>query len=113
MRRSHPPLDALSAPSRSVKRIREVLSLVRHLSIPELHNTHGVGALALVGDHILGNPETAVSCDPPDLTPRWSTRVMAAKRLQVAPTVDDLARLWILTDSIIVIDFMLGSLITR
>src|SRR6476646_8301652 len=63
-RRSRPPLDPLSAPSRSVEGIGEVLSLVRHLSIPELHNTHGVGALALVGNHILGNPEIALSYDP-------------------------------------------------
>jgi hypothetical protein len=67
------------------------LSLVRHLSIPELHDTHGVGALALVVNHILGNPEIALSYDPPDRKPRWSTRVMATKRLQVTPTVDDLA----------------------
>src|SRR5579862_1489097 len=90
-RRSRPSLDPLSAPSRSVERIGEVLSLVRHLSIPELHDTHGVGALALVGNHILGNPEIALSYDPPDLKPRWSTRVMATKCLQVTPTVDDLA----------------------
>jgi hypothetical protein len=64
-----PPLDPLSAPSRSVEGIGEVLSLVRHLSIPELHDTHGVGALALVGNHILGNPEIALSYDPPDLKP--------------------------------------------
>src|SRR4249920_2834028 len=89
--RSRPPLDPLSAPSRSVEGIGEVLSLVRHLSIPELHDTHGVGALALVGNHILGNPEIALSYDPPDLKPRWSTRVMATKCLQVTPTVNDLA----------------------
>jgi hypothetical protein len=37
---------------------------------------------------------------------------MAAKRLQVVPTMDDFAGLWILTDSIIVIDLMLSGLIT-
>ncbi len=40
-----PSLDPLRAPGRSVEGIGEVLSLERHLSIPELHNTHGVGAL--------------------------------------------------------------------
>ena len=38
------------------------------------------------------NDEVGASAyDPPDLKPRWSTRVMATKRLQVTPTVDDLA----------------------
>src|SRR5262245_49098646 len=100
-RRSRPPLDPLRAPSRSVEGIGEVLCLARHLSIPELHDTHGVGALALVGNHILGNPEIGLSYDPPNLKPRWSIRVMATNRLQVTPTVDHLARLWIFTDRII------------
>src|SRR5262249_28105650 len=112
-RRSRAPLDPLSAPSRSVEGIGEVLSLVRHLSIPELHDAHGVGALPFVSNHILGNPEIALPHDSPDPKPGWPTRVMATKRLQVMTTVDDLARLWVLTDSIIVIDLMLGDLIAR
>src|SRR6476660_9059064 len=88
--RSGPPLDPLSAPRRSGEGIGEVLSFVRHLSLPELHDAHGVSALALVANHILGNPEIAFSDDPPDLKPRWFTRVMATKCLQVTPTVDDL-----------------------
>jgi hypothetical protein len=55
-RRSRSLLDPLSAPSRSVERIGKVLSLARHLSLAELHDTHGVGALAHIGNHILGNP---------------------------------------------------------
>ncbi len=86
-----PPLDPLRAPGRSVEGIGEVLSLERHLSIPELHNTHGVGALTPIGNNIFCNPEIALSNDPPDSKSRWSAGVMAAKRLKVNPTMNYLA----------------------
>jgi hypothetical protein len=110
-RRSRAHLDPLGTPGRRVEGISKVLSLVRHLAIRELHDAHGVGTLATVENHILGYPEIALACDPPDLEPRWFTRVMAAKRLQVMPTKDDLAGLWVLADRIVVIDLMLGILI--
>jgi hypothetical protein len=109
--RSPAQLDPLGTPDRRIEGIDEVLSLVRHLPIPELHDAHGVGAFALVQNHILSYPEIALAYDPPNLEPRWFTRVMAAKRLQVMPTMDDLTGLWVLADSIVVIDLMLRILI--
>src|SRR3982751_322578 len=89
------PLDPLSTPGGSVEGIGEILSLVRHLPVAELHDAHGVGALALVGDRVLRDPEIALSNNSPNRKPRRLARMMAAKRLQVLPAVYDFARLWV------------------
>jgi hypothetical protein len=39
--------------------------------------------------------------------------MMTTKRLQVTPTANYLARLWILAHDVIVVDLMFGNLITR
>src|SRR3984893_19590401 len=83
--------DPLCAPSRGVEWVGKVLGFMRHFSFPTLHNAHGVDALALVDNHVLGDPEIAFSHDPADRKPRWPTRMMTTKRLQVTPTANYLA----------------------
>src|SRR5690349_465441 len=83
--------DPLGAPGRSLKWIGEVLCLVRHFSVSELHDTHRKGAFAAVSDLILGDPEIAFSHDPPDGEVRRLPGVMAAQRLQISATVNYLA----------------------
>src|SRR2546428_13888221 len=83
-----PPFDPLCAPCRGVEWVGKVLGFMRHFSIPKLHNAHGVGALAFVDNHVLSDPEIALSHDPADRKPRWPARVMTTKRLQVTPTAN-------------------------
>ena len=61
----------------------------------------------------MSHPEIALSRDPPDREPRRPAGVMAAKRLQVVATADDLARLRVLAHGVIVVDLVLGILIAR
>src|SRR5207247_1254115 len=81
----------LRAPSRGLEWVGKVLAFMRHFSIPKLHNTHGVDALAFVDNHVLSDPEIALSHDPADRKPRWPARMMTTKRLQVTPTANYLA----------------------
>src|ERR1700720_4080163 len=83
--------NPLFAPSRGLEWVGEVLGFMRHFSIPKLHNAHGVDALAFVDNHVLGDPEIALSHDPADRKPRWPARMMTTKRLQITPTANYLA----------------------
>src|SRR5437762_13025230 len=66
--------DPLCAPSRGLEWVGKVLGFMRHFSIPKLHNAHGVDALAFVDNHVLSDPEIALSHDPADRKPRWPAR---------------------------------------
>ncbi len=61
------------------------------LSIPKLHNAHGIDALAFVDNHVLGDPEIAPSRYPANRKTRWPARMMTTKRLQVTPAANYLA----------------------
>src|SRR5438045_9330799 len=80
--------DPLCAPSRGVEWIGKVLGFMRHFFIPKLHNAHGVGALAFVDNHVLSDPEIALSHDPADRTPRWPPMMTTTERQKVTPTAN-------------------------
>src|SRR6266513_267644 len=88
---SHGARDPLGAPGRSLKSSGEVLCLVRHFSVSELHDTHAKGTFAAVVDLVLGNPEVAFSHDPPHGEIRRPPRMVATQRLQILATVNYLA----------------------
>ena len=81
-----PPFRPTVRAKQGVEWVGKVLGFMRHFSIPKLHNAHGVDALAFVDNHVLGDPEIALSHDPADRKPRWPARMMTTKRLQVTPT---------------------------
>ena len=81
----------MAAPGGRVERIREILRLVRYLAVAKLHDAHREGALALVGDDVLGHPQMVLPDDAPHLEPGGLTGMMAAKRLEVMPPVNHLA----------------------
>src|SRR6266480_1386801 len=83
--------DPLGAPGRSLEWIGEILCLVRHFSVSELHDTHGKDTFAAVVNHVLANPEVTFSHDPPDGKLGWLIRVVATQRLQISATVNYLA----------------------
>jgi hypothetical protein len=86
---------------------------VRHFSVPELHDTHGKETFAAVVNHVLANPELTFSYDPPDAKLGGLIRVVATQCLQILATVNHLARLWVLANNVIMIDFVFANLITR
>src|SRR5437773_12157971 len=96
-----------------VEWVGKVLGFMRHFSIPKFHNAHGVDALAFVDNHVLSDPEIALSHDPADRKPRWPARMMTTKRLQVTPTANYLACLWILAHDVNVVHFMYGHFTAR
>src|SRR5207248_6843156 len=83
--------DPLCAPRSGVEWVGKVLGFMRHFSIPKLHNAHGVDVLAFVDNHVLSDPEIALSHDPADRKSRWPARMMTTKRPQVTPTANYLA----------------------
>src|SRR6266481_855383 len=50
------PFDPLSAPYGSHEWIRKVLCFPRDLVVPELHDAHGVGRLAVICQNEFGDP---------------------------------------------------------
>ena len=101
-----------SAPGRGLEGIGKVLRLARHLPVPELHDAHGERALAFIVDSVFGDP-SALTDDSPNHEPRRLARVMAAKRLQVVPAVDDFRRtVGYVAHGVVVIDLVFRDLIT-
>ena len=86
---------------------------MRHFSVSELHDTHGKDTFAAVVNHVLANPEVTFSHDPPDGKLGWLIRVVATQRLQISATVNYLARLWVLANNVIMVDFVFAILIPR
>ena len=84
-------LNPLAPPSRSDEGIREILSLVHHLTIAELHNAHRVCWSPLVGDGVFRNPEIALSEHSPDVETRRFAGMMTPQCLQIASPEDALA----------------------
>jgi hypothetical protein len=55
------PFDPLSAKCGGHEWIREVLRFPRHLVALELHDAHGVGRLAVIGQDEFRNPKIAAA----------------------------------------------------
>ena len=66
------PFDPLSAPCRSHEWIRKVLCFPRNLVAPELHDAHGVGRLAVIGQDEFGDPKITAANDSSDGKPLFA-----------------------------------------
>src|SRR6201984_3623271 len=84
------PCDPLSAPCGSHEWIRKVLCFPRNLVVPELHNTHGVGRLAVICQDEFGDPKITASNDSSDSKTLFA-RLTSALVLYVASTAGSLA----------------------
>src|ERR1700688_3100581 len=84
------PFDPLSAPCGSDEWIRKVLCFPRNLVVPELHDAHGVGRLAVIGQDEFGDPKITAANDSSDSKPLFA-RLTSALVLYVAPTAGSLA----------------------
>lgn len=105
-------LHPLGSPGGGIEWIGEVLGFVRDLVVPKFHDADGVRARCSVIDHVLGDPEAAFSRDATNREPGGSARMVASKSLQVAPASNDFTRLWVFAHHVIVIDGVLGNLVT-
>src|ERR1700731_416353 len=86
------PLDPLRARRPRVERIAEILGLAGHLPIEELHDAHRVRRPPVIGQDIFGDPEVA-RADYPAHREAFPVRLRGARRLNVPPPAEALARL--------------------
>src|ERR1700686_4006914 len=101
------PFDPLSARCGSHEWIRKVLCFPRNLVVPELHDAHGVGRLAVIGQDAFGDPQIPAAKDSSDRKPLF-VRLTSALALYVAATAGSLAGLWVFQHCVLVIDEVLG-----
>src|SRR5580700_11080876 len=66
------PFDPLSARCRSHEWIRKVLCFPCNLVVPELHDAHGAGWLAVICYDQFGDPKIAAANDSPDSKPLFA-----------------------------------------
>src|SRR4051812_1594302 len=92
---------------RRIEAIGEVLRFVGHLSVAELHDAHSVRRYAVIGQHEFRDPEIAAANHAPDRETLF-VGLGESALLNVAPTVDPLARLRIMKHGILAVDLMFG-----
>src|SRR5579859_1700547 len=73
--------DPLLPPCRRIEGIREILCLVHHLAVAELHNAHCVRRPPLVRDGVFRDPEIPVSQNPLDHEAGGLARMMTPQGL--------------------------------
>ena len=100
------PLDQMRARRPRLERIGEILGLARDLAVAKLHDAHRIGRPPVIGQNKFGDPEVARADDPPDRE-ALLVRLHGARRLNVAPPTDALARLRIFEHRVLLIDLML------
>src|SRR6202050_3260404 len=98
-----PRFAPLSAPCGSREWIRKVLCFPRNLVVPELHDAHGVGWLAVICQDEFGDPKITAANDSSDSKPLCA-RLTGALVLYVASTAGSLALLRVFQNSVLVID---------
>src|SRR6185437_2777070 len=84
------PLYPLSTPCGNCEWIREVLCFAGDFAATELHDAHGEGGLAVVGQGEFGDPEIAAADDSPDSKP-FLIRLTGSLILYVVPPAGLLA----------------------
>src|SRR5271169_5602805 len=84
------PFDPLSTRCGSHEWIRKVLCFPRNLVVPELHDAHGVGRLAVIRQDEFGDPKITAANESSDRKPLFA-RLTCALVLYVAPTAGSLA----------------------
>src|SRR5215469_2715170 len=100
------PFDPLSAPCGSHEWIGKVLCFPRNLFVPELHDAHGVGRLAVIFQDEFGDPKITLANDSSDSKPLFA-RLTSALVLYVASTAGSLTRLRVFQHRVLVIDAVL------
>jgi hypothetical protein len=91
MRQSPDPLNPLTAPCWRLEGIREILCLVHHLTVAELHNAYCVRWPPLVGDCVFRDPEVTFSENSLDVETGRLAGMMTAQSLQIASPEDSFA----------------------
>jgi hypothetical protein len=84
------PFDPLSTPCGSHEWIRKVLCFPRNLVVPELHDAHGLGRLAVICQDEFGDPKITAANDSSDGKVLLA-RLAGALVLYVASTAGSLA----------------------
>src|ERR1700691_622603 len=84
------PFDPSGAPCGSHEWIRKVLCFPRNLVVPEFHDAHGVGRLAVICYDQFGDPKITAANNSPDSKPLFA-RLTSALVLNVASTAGSLA----------------------
>jgi hypothetical protein len=84
------PFDPLSVPCGSHEWIRKVLCFPRNLAVPELHDAHGVGRLAVICQNEFCDPKITATNDSSDSKPLVA-RLTSALVLYVSSTAGSLA----------------------
>src|SRR5580704_14599275 len=82
--------DPLSAGCGSREWIRKVLCFPRNLVAAELHDAHGVGRFAVIGQDEFGDPKITAAKDSPDRK-TFFVRLTRELALYVASTAGSLA----------------------
>src|SRR5215469_2852062 len=100
------PLDPLGARRPWLKPIAEILGLAGHLPVDELHDAHRVRRPLVIGQDKFGDPEAARADYPPHCE-AFPVRLRGARRLNVAPAADALARLRVLEHRILSVNLVL------
>jgi hypothetical protein len=85
---SRNPLNPLIPPGWRLEGIREILCLVHHLTVAELHNAHCVCWFSLVGDYVFRDPEITASENSLDVETRRLAWMMTPQGLQIASPED-------------------------
>src|SRR5579864_5073801 len=84
------PFDPLSAGCGRHEWIRKVLCFPRNLVVPELHDAHGVGRLAVICQDEFGDPKITAANDSSNRKPLF-VRLTSALVLYVESTAGSLA----------------------
>src|SRR5438132_13858770 len=95
------PFDPLSARCGSHEWIRKVLCFPRNLVAAELHDAHGVGRLAVIGQDEFGDPKITAANGSPDREPLF-VRLPSALLLYEASTAASLAGLRVFQHRVLV-----------
>src|SRR5215472_4987442 len=109
---SRRPFDPLRPRRSRRKQIAEILGLARHLAVEKLHDAHGIGWPPIIGQDIFGDPEITRADDPPNRE-AFLVRLRGARRLDLPPPADALARLRIFEHRVLSVNLMLPLEVVR
>lgn len=101
-------LNPLGSPCGGFEGVGEVLDFVDYFVVEELHDADGVHGVSLVVDGVFGGPDVAAAGDAADGEAGGFAGVVGAEGLQVGPSEDALAGLWVLAEGVVGVDVVLG-----
>src|SRR5215469_12495689 len=101
------PLNQMRPRGAWLEWVAEVLGLVDHHAISELHDADGIGRLAVVGEDEFGDPEVAGADDAAHVEP-LAVRLHGARGLDVATAPDPLTRLRVFEHRVVSVNVVLN-----